>query len=396
MAPIAWVELGPGGAPIVRVITGGACPSFVLPTGTVATSGRARASAAFAVQVCEATLPAGTTGAAVGGVRLPLPDHRLRRIVVVGDTGCRVEGEGASVRAQACHDPREWSWSTIAASAAAWRPDLVIHVGDLLYRESECPAGNAGCSGDPWGFRWATFNADFFAPAAPLLRAAPWVFVRGNHENCDRDGEAWFRFLDPRPFPAKCLDYTEPYAVPIGGLQLLVLDAARAADGRVDPEHVAPYSAQFAGLRRLAGSNAWVLTHVPMWGVRHAGQSSGQERVSYDSPVLQGASQNALPPGVKLVLAGHIHLFEFLSFTPPRPPQIVVGNGGTTLAVPVTTPMTSLTIAGAQVTAGRVLRQFGYLTMEGAGTNWTATLRDTEGMAVLTCAIQDIRLSCPP
>jgi len=359
-------------------------------------SARARASAAFAVQVCEAPLPAGTASAAVAGVRLPLPDRPGRRIVVVGDTGCRVEGEGATARAQACHDPREWSWNAIATSAAAWRPDLVIHVGDLLYRESECPQGNAGCNGDPWGFRWETFNADFFAPAAPLLRAAPWVFVRGNHESCERDGEAWFRFLDPRPLPAKCLDYTEPYAVPIGSLQLLVLDSARAADGPVDAEHVATYSAQFAALRRLAGSNAWVMTHIPMWGVRHAGQSGGQERVSFDHPLLQAASQNTLPPGVKLVLAGHIHLFEFLSFTPPRPPQIVVGNGGTMLAVPVTTPPSSLSIAGAQVTAGRVLRQFGYLTMEGAGTDWTATLRDTDGNTVLSCALRDIRLSCAP
>ncbi len=51
---------------------------------------------------------------------------------------------------------------------------------------------------------------------------------------------------------------------------------------------------------------------------------------------------------------------------------------------------------GVQVTAGRVLRQFGYLTMEGAGTDWTATLRDPEGMSVLTCAIRNIRLSCAP
>jgi hypothetical protein len=133
-----------------------------------------------------------------------------------------------------------------------------------------------------------------------------------------------------------------------------------------------------------------------VWGIRYAGQNGGQERVSFDHPLLQAASQNMLPPGVKLVLAGHIHLFEFLSFAPPRPAQIVVGNSGTMLAPPVTTPPSGLTIAGARVTAGRVLRQFGYLTLEGAGADWTVSLRDAEGMTALTCALRDLRLLCPP
>jgi hypothetical protein len=51
--------------------------------------------------------------------------------------------------------------------------------------------------------------------------------------------------------PAKCLEYTEPYAIPLGSLQLLVLDSSRADDARVDPEHVAPYAAQFTALRRV-------------------------------------------------------------------------------------------------------------------------------------------------
>ena len=64
---------------------------------------------------------------------------------------------------------------------------------------SSSPAGLAGCAGSPFGDNWPTWQADFFAPAQPLLRAAPWVVVRGNHEDCSREGLGWFRFLDPRP-----------------------------------------------------------------------------------------------------------------------------------------------------------------------------------------------------
>jgi hypothetical protein len=49
----------------------------------------------------------------------------------------------------------------------------------------------------PWGYGWDTWKADFFDPAQALLKAAPWVMVRGNHETCTRAGQGWWRFLDP-------------------------------------------------------------------------------------------------------------------------------------------------------------------------------------------------------
>ena len=53
----------------------------------------------------------------------------INKIVVVGDTGCRVGH-------QLC-DHGNWPLETIAAFAADKKPDAVIHVGDYLYRE--CP-----------------------------------------------------------------------------------------------------------------------------------------------------------------------------------------------------------------------------------------------------------------
>jgi hypothetical protein len=62
--------------------------------------------------------------------------------------------------------------------------------------------------------------------------------VRGNHESCERAGQAWWRLLDPRPLepgrdcddPAQveCGDYSEPYAVPIAAdTALIVFDSSR-------------------------------------------------------------------------------------------------------------------------------------------------------------------------
>lgn len=52
---------------------------------------------------------------------------------------------------QACNDPDAYPFASVAAHAAAWRPDLIIYVGDYLYRENPCASGNPGCAGSRWG-----------------------------------------------------------------------------------------------------------------------------------------------------------------------------------------------------------------------------------------------------
>ena len=169
---------------------------------------------AFPVRVCEATLPAGTIRANIGDRILPIVRAAPRRIVVIGDTGWRMESPDAF---QTCNDTAAWPFAQVAAAAAAAAPDLVIHVGDYHYRENACPAGNAGCAGSPWGYGWDAWN-----------------------ESCDRAGQGWWRFLDPRPLtPARDCndpaqdetgDYSEPYTVPIAAdTELIVRRLNRSA-----------------------------------------------------------------------------------------------------------------------------------------------------------------------
>lgn len=42
----------------------------------------------------------------------------------------------------------------VITTVAAWKPDAVVHVGDYLYRETECPTDQPGCAGAPWGYGW--------------------------------------------------------------------------------------------------------------------------------------------------------------------------------------------------------------------------------------------------
>jgi hypothetical protein len=160
--------------------------------------------AMFPVTSCEYPLPSGVTSAVVAGQSLPVPKASPTKIVVIGDTGCRLQTNNGT---QSCNDPNPngtdtpYPFAAVAAAAAAQNPDLVLHVGDYAYRDTACPAGAGyNCGGSPWGFGWDTWEADLFAPGAPLLAAAPWIMTRGNHEQCNRAGQGWYRFLDTQPF----------------------------------------------------------------------------------------------------------------------------------------------------------------------------------------------------
>jgi hypothetical protein len=156
MVLVQWVELGANGSSSVRAITDDACPSVVFDGTAVQMSVRAEPTqsfrdtkpAPFPVRSCEVAVPAGAIAATLNGATLPLARANPRRIVMFGDSGCRLL---PGYPTQACNDPSAWPFPKVAAAAAAARPDLVIHVGDYIYRETPCPEGNTACAGSPWG-----------------------------------------------------------------------------------------------------------------------------------------------------------------------------------------------------------------------------------------------------
>jgi len=389
----SFVVLGPDGA-VARIVTDAPeCPSLVLDGATQPMALRAAPDARFPVRVCEAPIPRGTAAAAIGGHPLPLPKPP-RRIVAFGDTGCRMIDEPGFRYHQACNDPAAWPFIKTSAAAARLKPDLVIHVGDYDYRESACPADDAGCSGSPVGYDWAAWRADFFAPAAALLRTAPWVMTRGNHENCGRANEGFFRLLDPRPMPAQCPAITDPYTVTLGIFAVIVLDSGAASDFTTPPDLVAVYQAQFAALNPPPG--AWLLTHRPIWAFDTQHEMSGETHVAGINQTLEAASGNALPPAIAMVVAGHTHLFEALSFADRRPPQLVLGTGGDLLSDEILAPPGGRPIAGSSVAHGRIVHAWGFTVFERAAKGWKASFRDPDGVPRFTCAIVERDVRCAP
>jgi hypothetical protein len=386
-APVSWVEFAADGNLSVRTVIapGAACPVVAADGATVSGRPRNPPNDAFAVQVCEARVPVATARLTVGGQPMPVAPKQVNRIAIIGDTGCRLEGKAL----QDCRDPVAWPLPVIAGRAAARHPDLVIHVGDYYYRESACPTGRAGCVGSPHGDAWPTWNADFFAPVAPLFSAAPWVMIRGNHESCNRGGAGWFRLIDPYPARADCVERTEPYHLSLGGLDLLPFDDADADDFKAPADKVAGYAAQLATILAAAPPHAWLVLHRPVWAQAQA-QLSG---VTINQ-TMQAAIRDKVPANLDMVLSGHLHDFLSYDFGPQRPPQLVVGTGGDALLPLGHDKIVGADIAGIPVRAGYATQRFGYFIMERSGTGWDGTLYAPDDSVITSCHIAGRSLAC--
>jgi len=392
-ADSAWVQATTTGYEARLVTSQAACPVLHTPKGDAQMTVRAPASENFPL-VCATPILAGMASATAAGITLPVPVADPQRILVLGDTGCRIKGAVL----QACNDPTQWPFPQLAAAAARLKPDLIIHVGDYLYRESACPVGNAGCAGSPWGDNWITWQADFYTPAVPLLASAPIVLVRGNHEDCSRAGAGWERLQGPG-VAEPCTVHDPLYTVAAGSLILAVLDDAVSGEIDFDRAVARTYAGELAGLAKTKAP-VWLIHHRPTWaaitgplGIPIGGNLTLMEGSNLNA--IKGAA--LIPRPVELMLSGHIHTFESINYTKGVPPQIVAGNGGDNLDVtPKNLRSTQfLGHTGVKVLDGLSVGGFGFLLMTKGGDGWTIDLYDSVGTKTRTCRFANRRLDCP-
>jgi len=422
---IAWTQLvgdshaapdpQPTGHAVLRVITSAAtCPRATADGRPLSLSVRQGPSAAFSVTTCQAALPAAARHIDVGNTALdPEPAH-LQRIIVIGDTGCRLKG----METQDCNDPRRWPFSLVAEHAAAKHPDLVIHVGDYYYRESPCPGAEPGCSGSPHGDQWASWNADFFSPVAPLLTAAPWIFVRGNHEQCGRGADGWFRFLDAAGMPQRCEDSitAAPFTIRLDGLTLNVMDSADTDDVNAPADLVTLWQRQLDQLgSNVETGHGWILTHRPIWGLDPKVISGTKKSGAPADPLPPGlpaplpgfkavdfpsnrteqvASDSHTLAGTDMVVSGHVHLFTALSFGRKRPVQLIVGNGGDSPDVAVAGPgLRTEAVDGMSASVFQIQR-YGYFMMDRTKDGWVGTAFSIDDQILASCRFTGRQASC--
>ena len=364
VATSAWVQWDADALPHARAIVPGfACPNLEVGATSYPMALRAGPQGNFTDSVCDAVYPSGSSGAHVGAIALPIVPRAPVHIVVFGDSGCRLKG----AEVQDCNDPRRWPFASLARAMAALRPDLVIDVGDYYYRETACPPSGVDCAGSPYGDRTESWQADYFEPVAPLFAAAPFIHVRGNHEDCKRSPLGWARYLSGLT-AATCIEHEPPVMIGFDNLQVAQVDSAYGDEKKpTDPQFVA--DEQFVNAHAGA-RETWLATHRPP--------------VAYLS-----AHENGDLNGTHLaaILSGHIHLFGAASF-PNEEPLLIVGTGGDNLD-------TGSTVNWVRDALGALIDvRFGFASFDRAGSGWDVNVHDLKGTITHRCRLDARRLSC--
>lgn len=348
---VSWV-MPSGRSWILRTLSTGICPNAVVDGKEVSLTQRTSTSDQFPIQICEISFPRSSKFQSVLRPGTLNPDPK--RIVVIGDTGCKVKVSAKKVEIQACNDGAAWPFARVAKSAAEWHPDLVIHVGDYHYRESECPMGHPECLGSQAGDNWASWTQDFFDPARPLLETAPWIFVRGNHELCNRGGQGWFRLLDSRPYSSVCEDLTPSFLLSMKGKDFLIVDSAE--DKNIQRSLEANFSIP---------KNTWLISHRPILTPN-----------ADDESALKIKVPKKLNELLSLFLVGHVHTVSINAFGKKSPPEFILGIGGSKLDE----------VKKPEKFQVQTFHDFGFTTLENkSGNLWDIVIHDRNGKDVVRC-----------
>lgn len=212
------------------------------------------------------------------------------------------------------HLPARWGWlpdsanvTRIGAAVAAYEPEFVLHLGDVVY---------------PRGLH-AHYASGFFRPFAATLRHAPMYAVVGNHDAMDSDG---LQLLANFRLPAADLTGDgRCFSFAWGPVRVIGLDCNADRLGGVYPgDHPAT---EFLAQELRRRTEPWIVvaSHFPMRS--QSRQRNRGDLLLHLLPVLR--EQQA-----SLYLSGHDHCYQRFGSAAPTEdgvPLVVSGGGGKSL-----------------------------------------------------------------
>ena len=216
--------------------------------------------------------------------------------------------------------------------------DLVIHAGDYRYFFPR-----------DYTVEWEYWAKEFFSAAQPLLLAAPWVFVRGNHEGCPGSqnsyGQGYFQLFGDKSGQS-CADiggangYMQPwfFDVAAAGMKphrFVVMDL----NSYTKTPDTALMADRFRTAARMTAggpvSNWWVM-HTPGVQAIYYGGKVHPADTNVRQALGEATGFHLCPDEVcrpSQFLLSHQHLFQSLTFAAADgdwefPRMFIVGNGG--------------------------------------------------------------------
>jgi len=365
----SWIQLNGQGEYEFRVTGVESCPSIECDGIGIVTESRFEGSDSFSAKTCFANV--NNCSKTVYNGELKEIKKTIKKIAIIGDTGCRIkigkkDKDHNSV--QNCADPNAWSAKEIAQTIASMKPDLVVHVGDYNYRE-KCDnkelCEKLGITQNDVGNGYHIWEKDFLQPFESLLQSAPFIFVRGNHENCDRSWEGYMSMLSPYPF-TRCKHSDtgsrifknipeKTYKVELLGFKAVITDSAGQNDESVKHSDREYFKKIFKDFKEDIKDSLFI-THKPLYSLNF-NDKTAQELAFKKS----GAEPKAL-------VSGHIHNFQYMENSDIR--QLIVGNSGTKLD---THPAIN------DYPKSKQIEEFGFVILDRVGDGYVGTLYSKDG-----------------
>ncbi|MBL9076251.1 MAG: metallophosphoesterase [Planctomycetes bacterium] len=248
-----------------------------------------------------------------GGFRTPPADDRAPvRFAFLGDSG-GLPGWIWLQRTALLQLPARLGWlpdgaevTAIGAAVAAWRPDFVLHLGDVVY-----PKG-----------QHAHYASGFFRPFAGVMRDAPLYAVLGNHDQMDSAGLQMLANL--RLPPSDQTGDGRGFSFAWGPVRIVGLDCNI---DRIGDHFAADHPAlEFLAEQLAVATEPWIVvaSHFPL-------RSQSRQRNRGD--LLLHLLPSLRDHQVSLYLSGHDHCYQRRDALPPagEPPLVVSGGGGKSL-----------------------------------------------------------------
>jgi hypothetical protein len=274
-------------------------------------------------KICELLVHRDVKNIVIDNVQIPALPKKIKKIAFIGDTGCRIN----MLFQQECNSLDSWPLKKNLDSIALHKPDFIIHVGDYHYRKTKCR--NTKKCGDIYGYNKEAWYTDWFEPAKEVAQQSPFLFVRGNHESCNRAYEGWFRYLDSYSLSSeKCENFVPSWFLDAGPVRFFIFDSSYGEDIFTTGNEIDIFERQFKKLTQDSSTKpVWFLTHRPLW-------RSPKKKIltfkNHGNLSQIEAFGNKFPNNVTAIVSGHIHIAQILLMN-NAPDQIIVGNGGALL-----------------------------------------------------------------
>ncbi len=316
-------------------------------------------------------------------------------MAVIGDTGCRLkEKKSGDPNYQECQKPEEWRYPDLVKQLLREKMDLVVHTGDYHYREQCSNPTACAVITKSIGFGWNAWWDDFYGPTQELFKKNTFLFVRGNHEACDRAYQGWKPLSNQSLVMNEACVGTEPFEInQIGDLILINFDNSSFEErGDMPAEARLAWVQQFRDLSIRLGADlkhkeVWLLFHKPALGFNPRKEDAEPESIS--DRLLGVISETDLLTKIDYILSGHIHNQQIV-LTKPKFKQFIVGNSGTSLE-----PFGRVIRSAQLISSTESKKNIGYALFNRDGfKKWHIVYKDVEGNPNLSCSLNKQKISC--